>query len=166
MNPSLCCKLNTLSWQFSLPHHEQCFNFPLNFPLIIMKYLFICHFLFGCQTKIWQSVLGPYLCLELVGHGCDCSGDQSGNLVIWMMEFQGQEAVFGNILFTGKDVVPRTAPGLQHHLKHLQNQGKWYSLHGLYTKYVFLWKLFTERKMRQLILFQLMRNIRKNMVRQ
>lgn len=72
------------------------------------------------ENSSW-SVLSPYLCLELVGHGCDFYGDQSSNLVIWMMEFQGQGTVFGNILFTIKNVVPRTAPGLQYCLKQLQN---------------------------------------------
>lgn len=41
--------------------------------------------------------------------------------IYWMMEFQGQGVVFGNILFTEKDAVPRTAAGLQHCLENLQN---------------------------------------------
>jgi len=61
-------------------------------------------------------MMSPKLC-----HGCDCAGDPSNNLVVQLMEFQHLGAVSGNILITSTDAVLRNIPGLQHHLKHLQN---------------------------------------------
>lgn len=108
-------------------------------------------------------VLSPYLCLELVGHGCDCSGDQSSNLLddgvsgsgssIWEHSFHWERCSPKNYCW------PATLSRKPSKL------GKIYPLHGLCTKYIFLWKLFTEREMRKLFLCQLMGNNRKNVVR-